>query len=77
MNKAVILYSNCIPVKGKSNAIICDLQRNSYVNIFIDLYGILTNLRGKSISEIKKHYENKYDDTIINMMILLRNTSNY
>ena len=62
--KVPILYANCIPVKGAKSSIICDLQRNNYVQIPIDLYNILKNHKGLSITEIKKHYDNKYDDTI-------------
>lgn len=59
-----ILYANCIMVNGHSKCIICDLQRSSYVYIPNDLYNILTFHKGKTIEEIKKINEHKYDDII-------------
>ena len=59
-----ILYSNCIAVKGANSCIICDLQRNNYVKIPSDLCYILQYYRGLSISEIKKKYDNQFDDII-------------
>lgn len=69
--KIVLLYANCIPVKGAKKSIICDLQRQNYVQIPNDLYNILDKHRGKSIQEIKDFYENKYDDIIENYFKLL------
>lgn len=37
------LYSNCIPVKGFTKSIICDLQNGKYKSIPNDLYSILTD----------------------------------
>lgn len=59
-----LLYANCIPVKGVSRSIICDLHRNEYEFIPNALFDILTEHKKKSISEIKKHFENQYDEII-------------
>jgi len=59
-----ILFANCIPVKGNNRSIICDLQRNQFWYIPNDLYKILIELKGNSISEIKQIYESKQDDII-------------
>lgn len=66
MSKEVIkLYTNCIPVQGASQSIICDLHRNTFDLITSDLYEILIKFDGKkSIEEIKKYYKNKYDEII-------------
>lgn len=72
--EVVLLYANCIPVKGAKKSIICDLQRQNYVQIPNDLYNILNEHKGKSIQEIKDFYENKYDETIENyFQVLLSN----
>lgn len=64
-NEKFILYSNCIPVKGFSGSIICDLQRNHYDYIPNDLYDLLKKHNGKStITNIKNKFKNKYDDVI-------------
>jgi len=59
-----VLYACCIPVKGASRSIVCDLQRKSFLFIPNELYEILTDHKGHSIQEIKGIYENKYDETI-------------
>jgi SPASM domain peptide maturase of grasp-with-spasm system len=65
MKKKFKLYSNCLPVKGKNNSIICDLQRNDYEFIPNDLFNILKKFDGKkSVDEIKFIFENLYDDII-------------
>lgn len=66
MTKEVIkLYTNCIAVKGATQSIICDLNRNTFDVITNDLYQILKQFDGKkSIEEIKAYYKNKYDDII-------------
>ena len=68
-----LLYANCIPVKGVKNSIICDLQRQNYVQIPNGLYEILSDHRGKDIEEIKSFYNNEYDDIIENYFKTLIN----
>lgn len=55
------LYANCIPVKGASRSIICDIQRGKYNFITNDLYEILSEQSDLSINEIFCFYghENK------------------
>jgi SPASM domain peptide maturase of grasp-with-spasm system len=55
------LHSNCIPVKGASRSIICDLQRERYHFITNDLYTILIDYKNLPIGEIVLLYgsENK------------------
>ena len=71
----VILYASCIPVKGAKNSIICDLQRQSYVQIPSGLYEILVQHRGKTVGEVKAVYKHQYDSIIDNyfqvLMIIL------
>ena len=51
------LFACCIPVKGFTNYIICDLQRAEFINIPEALYEILTVYKDKGISEIKRNYD--------------------
>lgn len=57
-----LLYSNCIPVKGISRAVICDLHRNMYHLIPNTLYDILEQFKLKKIEEIVDYFgtENEY-----------------
>lgn len=66
MSKEVIkLHTNCIPVQGALQSIICDLHRNTFDIITNDLYQILVQFDGKkSVEEIKTYYKNIYDDII-------------
>jgi len=57
-NKYFILYASCIPVKGHKRSVLCDLQRDDFVFIPNDLYGILTEHRTKSVDELKLYYNN-------------------
>nr|WP_293295835.1 grasp-with-spasm system SPASM domain peptide maturase [Allomuricauda sp.] len=65
------LFANCIPVKGAKKCIIMDLQRKSYLTIPNDLYIIVTEHRGKSISELKAFFKNEYDQIIDNYFKVL------
>ncbi|MCK8481928.1 grasp-with-spasm system SPASM domain peptide maturase [Psychroserpens algicola] len=56
LNKYFILFNNCIPVKGASRSIICDLQNQKYVFIPNNFYTILKDDLGKKISEIYEMY---------------------
>ena len=58
------MFSCCIPVKGASRSIICDLQRNSFEFIPNDLYNIINLFPNMSIFSIKEKYNNKFDETI-------------
>lgn len=60
----LILYANCIPVKGESRSTICDLQRNQYWFIPNELYDILAELNHLSISQTKNYFENENDDIL-------------
>ena len=63
-NKKIKLFSTCILVKGIKRSTICDLQRNSYTFIPNDLYEVIKNHDGKTIEEIKKNYDFKYDEIL-------------
>jgi len=60
-----LIYESCKIVKGASNAIIIDLQRNIYYPVSSDVIELLQYCEGnKTVSDIKKIYGNKYDDII-------------
>lgn len=59
-----LLFSNCIPVKGTMRTIVCDLQLGCFKFIPNDLYEVLKLTKSKSIAEIKKVYNNDYDEII-------------
>lgn len=50
------LFANCIPVKGASRSVICDVQRQDFEFIPNALYEILTLHNTKSIADIINHY---------------------
>jgi len=58
------LYANCIAVKGSSRSAIYDLHKNDIKLIPNDLYNILIKFEGKTISFIKKHFDNNTHDII-------------
>jgi len=64
LNKKVALHSNCILVKGAERSVICDLQLQAIHYIPNSLYELLNSHLGKSLVEIKKVYNNEYDDII-------------
>jgi SPASM domain peptide maturase of grasp-with-spasm system len=62
--KVFKLMQNCIPVKGVTRSLICDLQRNVFDIIPNDLYDILIAFEGKTKNEVKVAFENGHDNTI-------------
>lgn len=65
------LFANCVPVKGKNRSVICDLQRNSLKLIPNDLYFLLEKYDGYTVKEIKKAYDNNFDEIIDEYVDLL------
>src|SRR5690606_41262948 len=65
MEKSFLLYSNCIPVKGYSRSIICDLQYNKYSLIPNSLFEILHDFNGKSIDYVLSNFENEDEKAIL------------
>ncbi len=59
LNDTFKLFSNCIPVKGHSQCLICDLQNNDFLIINSELYEILTLQKNKSIKDLCKLYKKK------------------
>jgi SPASM domain peptide maturase of grasp-with-spasm system len=59
-----LMYSNCIPVKGAKESIICDLQRNNIFEIPNLLFDIIDTNKGRSIEDLKRYYKNQYDEGI-------------
>lgn len=51
------LFANCVPVKGASRSIICDLQKGGYYYIPNDLYHLLLGIKGKRVEEIYSLYD--------------------
>lgn len=61
-NKHFRLFSDCIPVKGFTRSVICDLRRDNYYLIPNDLFDIIHQNKIKTSNEITKGYnfdENK------------------
>lgn len=58
------LFACCIPVKGHTRSIICDLQRIEYDFIPNALYEILTKHENQSIDQIKNQYDSEHWETI-------------
>jgi len=57
------LFASCIPVKGASDSVIMDLQRESWITIPNILFEVL-EMTHLSINELKKTYKGKYDEGI-------------
>lgn len=65
MKQIIKLFANCIPIKGYSQSLIYDLERpNNSRFIPNDFYNILDTFPNKSIYEIKKHFNFKFDKII-------------
>lgn len=59
-----ILFADCIPVKGFSRSIICDTRNNNYHFIPNALFDLLAIYNGKTIKDVKNHFDNQYDEII-------------
>ncbi len=67
MNKnhlTVVLFESCRLVKGASRYLLCDVQRQSFRFLPLELGEMLEQFNRKTIGEIKAHYEFQYDDII-------------
>lgn len=62
--KYIKIFASCIPVKGKNQASICDLQRSVVQLIPNDLYDLLDDFEHKELAEIKRENDNQYDEII-------------
>ncbi|HSH68025.1 MAG TPA: membrane dipeptidase, partial [Bacteroidia bacterium] len=60
------LFSNCIPVKGFSQSVICDLQMQRYEYIPNMLFEILLLAKYSSINELKELYKGEQNEGIDN-----------
>lgn len=67
------LFTNCIPVKGISRSIICDLQRHRLEIIPNTMFEMLKENEGKSIKEIKDIYGKENEQAIIQYFEFLIN----
>ncbi len=60
-----ILHANCIPVKGYTNSLIVDLQRNEFTHIPNDLLNVLTDLKVKSVADALADYNSQDTKTVM------------
>lgn len=58
-------YANCIPVKGASRSLICDVQRGSYDFITNDLYDILLDQSNAPIKDILSFYGDENEEVLL------------
>lgn len=58
------LFANCILQNGYNSYIICDLQRQKIKHIPKTLFYILRRYKAKPVEEIKKIFDNKYNEAI-------------
>ncbi len=63
-NLPFVLVASCIPVRGVSRSIICDLHRNEIKLIPNDLFDIIDKYQGKNIQHIKERFSNEFDNII-------------
>ena len=59
------LFASCIPVRGASRSIICDLQRCDFQFIPNDLYDILHQYNGTCIADLLEKFETEHHETIV------------
>ncbi|WP_258099409.1 grasp-with-spasm system SPASM domain peptide maturase [Marinoscillum pacificum] len=59
-----ILHGNCIPVKGATRSIICDLQLGKYKYIPNELYDILNLSREHSITDLEEKFDLSEDGSL-------------
>ena len=59
-----ILYACCIPVKGFTNSIICDVQRGSFKFIPSSLFELLQDSKGKTLKTIFSEYSREEHETL-------------
>ncbi|MEQ5791346.1 grasp-with-spasm system SPASM domain peptide maturase [Muricauda sp. NFXS6] len=74
--KYVLLYQNCLIVKGAQNNIICDLQLERYINIPDNYVEILELLSKKKLNELKEDYDKKSWENILLFLYYLE-SKNY
>ena len=65
------LHANCIPVKGFSRSLVCDIFFNSFEIIPNELYNILKKYPNAKISEIKKGYDKNVHQIINEYFLFL------
>lgn len=58
------LFADCIPVRGFSRSIICDTRNNKYHFIPNALFDLLEMYEGKTVADVKNHFEHQYDEII-------------
>ena len=72
-NKYIYLFANCVPVKGFTQSVICDLQREKYDIIPNSLYEIILNLKNnRDLNSLRNDYEEENQlifDTYIDFLI--------
>ncbi|WP_083206582.1 grasp-with-spasm system SPASM domain peptide maturase [Chryseobacterium sp. CBo1] len=62
MKKNIYLFSSCIPVKGASQSLICDLQRKDFEIVPNSLFDILIDLDNeRELENIRSKYQDKDD----------------
>lgn len=75
LTKYLILYPNCILVRGYLRSVICDLQFSVFEYIPNDLYDIIQNDLGNNIKDIYRYYgknNHKVLDGYVNLLLKRR-----
>lgn len=73
MKKYFFLFSSCVPVKGFSRSIVCNLQVENFEFIPNILFEILTKYRTKSIQQIVEIYGKENENHIVGYFETLEN----
>lgn len=61
----LVLFANCIPVKGAKRSIICDIQRNDFKFIPNDMYDFINDHLHRPLNELKAIF-NEEDLAVVN-----------
>ena len=73
--KKLKLFANCIPVKGISRSLICDLQRNDYELIPTSLCEILLRFTVFDLMDLLAVYGESEKETLTEYIKFLENNS--
>lgn len=70
-DKVLCLFECCLLTRGNKYSILMDTQRKTYTRMPNQLADLIENALGKTLSQLKLHYDNKFDNEIVDNIKML------
>lgn len=71
LNKYLLIYSDCVPIKGYNQSILCDFTRNKIVTFATSFFHLFEEFNSKTLSQIYNEFDEMSQKNVDSFVLFL------